>query len=60
MSSEIIAALIALTGVVTSVAVSLYGSLKQTGTEMEKLRFEIRQTYRDKLLGLSIRLVAGG
>jgi hypothetical protein len=50
MSSEILAALIALVGVVVSVIVSLFINVRQTNAELQKLRSEIQQTYADKLL----------
>jgi hypothetical protein len=50
MSPEILTALIALTGVVVSVTVSLFVNIRQTNTELQKLRSEIQQTYASKLL----------
>ncbi|MBE7467788.1 MAG: hypothetical protein HS114_01440 [Anaerolineales bacterium] len=50
MPIEVIAALIALAGVVISVATSLYISLRQTNTELEKLRSEIHKAYADKVI----------
>ena len=50
MHEEIIVAFIALGGVIISVLVSLYTSMRQTNTELSQLRAEIQQTYTDKLL----------
>jgi hypothetical protein len=50
MPTEIAVALIALAGVVFSVIVSVLVSMRQTNTELERLRVEIRQIYTDKLV----------
>ena len=56
MSTEIIVALIALFGVVISVVISLYTSMKQTKVELQKLRSEIQETYAGKLLEKRIEI----
>lgn len=50
MSTEIVVAFIAFAGVLISVAVSLFTSMRLTNAELRKLRTEIQQTYADKLL----------
>ena len=50
MSNEILVALIALIGVLVSVAISLFSSMRLTNTELQKLRQEIQKTYSGKLL----------
>lgn len=50
MPTEIIAALIALSGVVFSIVGSLIATTRATNIELQKLRTEIQQTYADRLL----------
>lgn len=50
MSTAIVTAIIAFTGVVASVVASLFTSKRQADIEVQKLRAEIRQTYAGKLL----------
>ena len=50
MSDEIIVAFIVFGGVLISVLASLYTSMRQTNSELRKIRAEIQQTYTDKLL----------
>jgi hypothetical protein len=56
MSTELIAALIAFVGVVVSVAVSLYTSMRHTGAELQRLRSEIQNIYATKLLDKRIEV----
>ncbi len=60
MSQEVIAAFIALGGVVFSVIASAYISLRQTNTELQKLKSEIAQTYTDKLLEERLKFYPDG
>ncbi len=50
MSNELQIALISLSGVLISVLVSVFISLRATNTELQKLRTEIQQTYMNKVL----------
>jgi len=50
MGTEIITAIIAFIGVVTSVLASYIVNSRQVNTEVQKLRTEIQQTYASKLL----------
>ena len=50
MSTEIITAIIAFSGVVISIVASITVSLRQTTIELRKVRTEIQQTYMNKLL----------
>jgi hypothetical protein len=50
MTAEAASAIIALVGIFISMLVSIYTSRRQTKTELEKLRFEIKQSYAGRLL----------
>lgn len=50
LPKEVIAALIALVGVLLSVVISLITSRKTVNVELRKLRFQIQQVYASKLL----------
>jgi len=56
MSNEVLVSLIALFGVLLSVTVSVFISLRTTNTEIQKLRTEIQQTYTGKLLDKRLEL----
>ncbi len=59
MPTEVVAAMIAFVGGIVSVAVSLYISLRQTRSELQKLRTEIQQSYAEKLLAKRIEVYPG-
>ena len=50
IDTDIVVAVIALGGIIVSVAVSLAISQRQTRSELQKLRTEIQQSYAEKLL----------
>ena len=56
MTDEMIVAIIALSGVIISVLASLYSSMRQTNSELKKLRTEIQQIYTNKLLDKRIEI----
>ena len=56
MTDEMIVAIIAFSGVIISVLASLYSSMRQTNSELKKLRTEIQQIYTNKLLDKRIEI----
>lgn len=56
MADEIIVAIVAFGGVIISVFASLYSSMRQTNSELRKIRTELQQTYTNKLLDKRIEI----
>ena len=56
MADEVIAALIAFSGVIISVLISVILSVRQTNTELKKIQFEGRQGISDQLLEARLRV----